>query len=112
MKIGHPAEKPASQAVTAGAQPAADAAKTLAATAASAGTAANQTAKAAEVGAKVELSSTAATLMSHDVSAEFDAEKVSRISDAIGKGQFRINPEAIADKLIANAQELLTKAKG
>ena len=109
MKIGHPAEKPASQAVTAGAQPAADAAKTLAATA---GTAARQTAKTADAGAKVELSSTAATLMSTDVSAEFDAEKVSRISDAIGKGQFKIDPEAIADKLIANAQELLTNAKG
>ena len=50
--------------------------------------------------------------MSNDVSAEFDAEKVSRISDAISKGEFKINPEAIADKLISNAQELLTKAKG
>jgi negative regulator of flagellin synthesis FlgM len=109
MKIGHPAEKPASQAVTPGAQPATDATKTLAA---AAGTAARQTAKVADAGAKVELSSTAATLMSNDVSAEFDAEKVSRISDAIGKGQFKINPEAIADKLISNAQELLTKAKG
>ena len=109
MKIGHPAEKPASQAVTTSAQPAADVAKTLAA---AAGTAAKQTAKAADAGAKVELSSTAATLMSNDVSAEFDAEKVSRISDAISKGEFKINPEAIADKLISNAQELLTKAKG
>jgi len=109
MKIGHPAEKPASQAVTTGAQPAADAAKTLAA---AAGTAAKQTAKAADAGAKVELSSTAATLMSNDVSAEFDAGKVSRISDAISRGQFKINPEAIADKLISNAQELLTKVKG
>jgi len=109
MKIGHPAEKPASQAVTTGAQPAADTTKTLAA---GAGAAAKQTAKAADAGAKVELSSTAATLMSNDVSAEFDAEKVSRISDAISKGQFKINPEAIADKLISNAQELLTKVKG
>jgi negative regulator of flagellin synthesis FlgM len=109
MKIGHPAEKPASQAVTTGAQPATDATQTLAT---AAGAAAQQAAKVADVGAKVELSSTATTLMSNDVSAEFDAEKVSRISDAIGKGQFKINPEAIADKLISNAQELLTKAKG
>lgn len=109
MKIGQPAEKPVSQAVSTGAQPAADAARTRATTA---GTAARQTEKTADSGAKVELSSTAATLMSTDVSAEFDAEKVSRISDAISNGKFKINPEAIADKLIANAQELLTKAKG
>ena len=109
MKIGHPAEKPTSQTVTTSAQPAADTAKSLAA---AAGTAAGQTPKVADAGAKVELSSTATTLMSNDVSAEFDADKVSRISDAIAKGQFKINPEAIADKLIANAQELLTKAQG
>ena len=39
--------------------------------------------------------------------AVFDTAKVQRISDAIRNGQFKVNPEAIADKLIANAQELL-----
>ena len=38
---------------------------------------------------------------------EFDSEKVSRIAQAIREGKFKINPEAIADKLIANAQEVL-----
>ena len=33
-------------------------------------------------------------------------------SAPIADGSFKINPEAIADKLIANAQELLTKVKG
>ena len=37
----------------------------------------------------------------------FDADKVQRISDAIREGKFTVNPDAIADKLIANAQELL-----
>ena len=37
----------------------------------------------------------------------FDTAKVQRISDAIRNGEFKVNPEAIADKLIANAQELL-----
>ena len=37
----------------------------------------------------------------------FDAAKVQRIGDAIRNGQFKVNPDAIADKLIANAQELL-----
>ena len=39
----------------------------------------------------------------------FDAEKVARIAQAIKDGKFTVNHEAIADKLIANAQELLGK---
>ncbi len=39
--------------------------------------------------------------------AVFDVEKVSRISNAIRDGKFEIDAEAIADKLIANAQDLL-----
>jgi negative regulator of flagellin synthesis FlgM len=37
----------------------------------------------------------------------FDSAKVERIAQAIREGSFRIDAEAIADKLIANAQELL-----
>ena len=59
--------------------------------------------------ATVALSSTAATLLSGGARGEFDAEKVARISQAIADGSFKINAEAIADKLIANAQELLGK---
>ena len=64
---------------------------------------------AADSGAKVELSSTATVLLSpaHAVQAEFDTEKVARIAQAIIDGKFTVNAEAIADKLIANAQELL-----
>jgi negative regulator of flagellin synthesis FlgM len=39
----------------------------------------------------------------------FDAGKVERISQAIKDGTYKVNPEAIADKLIANAQELLSR---
>lgn len=39
----------------------------------------------------------------------FDAAKVDRISKAIKDGTYQVNPEAIADKLIANAQELLAR---
>ena len=102
MKIGHPADKPA--AVAAGAPAAADAAK--------AGQAqAPATAGAADPSATVALSSTAATLLSGGASGEFDAEKVARMSEAIASGSFKVNAEAIADKLIANAQELLVKVK-
>ena len=37
----------------------------------------------------------------------FDSAKVDRIAGAIRDGKFTVNAEAIADKLIINAQELL-----
>lgn len=37
----------------------------------------------------------------------FDAAKVQRIAQAITEGKFTINAQAIADKLVSNAQELL-----
>lgn len=65
-------------------------------------------ATAQEPSAKVELSS-AAALRGSDGSAEFDAEKVQRVAQAIRDGSYRIDPEAIADKLIANAREILER---
>lgn len=59
-----------------------------------------------EASAKVALSP-AATLLVNDANAEFDAEKVARIAQAIRDGKFEINADKIADKLIANATELL-----
>lgn len=60
---------------------------------------------------QVQISNTASTLLSgvKGSSAEFDAEKVARISKAIEDGTFKIDAAAIADKLIANAQEALGK---
>jgi negative regulator of flagellin synthesis FlgM len=43
-----------------------------------------------------------------DGNGDFDAEKVQRIAQAIREGRFTVNAEAIADKLIANAQDLLS----
>ena len=64
---------------------------------------------AAEPSARVQLSSQV-TLSSSDAGrADFDADKVERIAQAIRDGKFQINAEAIADQLIANAQELLPK---
>ncbi len=62
---------------------------------------------AAEPSAQVDLSP-AATLI-NDVGSDptFDSAKVERIAQAIRSGQFTINAEAIADKLIVNAEELL-----
>ncbi len=63
----------------------------------------------AEGSAKLELSSTATTMLAGTAasSADFDAAKVDRISRAIADGSFKVNPEAIADRLISNAEELL-----
>ena len=105
MKIGHPADKPL-PAPAAGASAApAEAAK------ANAGTHATGAAQ-VDASATVALSSTASTLLSGGASGEFDADKVARIAGQIADGSFKVNPEAIADKLIANAQELLGKVRG
>jgi negative regulator of flagellin synthesis FlgM len=68
--------------------------------------------QAAESGTQVELSSSASKLLDGVDAAgdgDFDAQKVERISQAIADGKFTINAEAIADKLITNAQEVLGK---
>lgn len=50
--------------------------------------------------------SAAASVMSED-SAVFDSAKVARIKQAVDGGTYKVNPEAIADKLIGNAKELV-----
>jgi negative regulator of flagellin synthesis FlgM len=100
MKIGNPDAKGPLAPVTTSRTPAGSASK--------ADAAAN--AAGAEASAKVELSEAAAGLVGQPAdAAEFDAAKVARIAQAIAEGKYRINAEVIADKLIANAQELLGK---
>ena len=58
--------------------------------------------------AKVAISSAAqAAASSAATEVSFDSAKVGRISQAISEGKFTVNANAIADKLVANAQELL-----
>jgi negative regulator of flagellin synthesis FlgM len=104
MKIGHPADKPLP----------APAVGTPAASAETAKSARAHGTGAADVDASatVALSNTASTLLSTGSTGEFDADKVARVGGQIADGSFKINPEAIADKLIANAQELLSKVRG
>lgn len=99
MKIGNPADKRNLTPVdTTPAKAKDDVAKT---TSASAG--------AADPSAKVQLSDAAAKLMSGADSAVFDQAKVERIAQAIADGSYKVDAGVIADKLIANAQELLGK---
>ncbi|MEO8297950.1 MAG: flagellar biosynthesis anti-sigma factor FlgM [Burkholderiales bacterium] len=60
----------------------------------------------------VKLSSAASALFEGSVDGSFDADKVSRIKQSISDGTYKIDAGAIADKLIANAQELLGKVQG
>lgn len=60
--------------------------------------------------ATVQLSATATSLMdSQNNDGSFDAAKVERIAQAIRDGKFQVNADKIADKLIANAKEVLTR---
>ena len=107
MKIGNPADKPVAPLAAGTHAAAAEAAKTSQAVQAS-----TPSAGGADASAKVELSSTASTLLSGGTSSEYNADKVANVGTSIANGTFKVNPEVIADKLIANAQELLTKVQG
>ncbi len=101
MKIGHPAD----HTVLAPSSGAANAAATEAASAVSTPSVLPAI---ADPSIKVELSN-AASLMGASGAPEFDAAKVARIAQSIADGSFKVNPDVIADRLIANAQELLSK---
>src|ERR1700712_405862 len=60
---------------------------------------------------QVELSPEATMLSHASQDPSFDQAKVERIAQAIRDGSFSINPGAIADKLLSNAQELLGRSQ-
>jgi negative regulator of flagellin synthesis FlgM len=105
MKIGNPAEKPPLAPVATNRTAASEPGKAAGNPAPQAGI--------AEAGTTVELSTAATRLLSGAgaVSADFDSEKVSRVAQAIAEGKFEVNAGAIADKLLANAREVLGKSQ-
>jgi negative regulator of flagellin synthesis FlgM len=62
-----------------------------------------------EASAKVELSAAASLLAAEGNTADFDAEKVARIAQAIRDGKFEVNASAIADKLLEGSRELMAR---
>ena len=60
---------------------------------------------------QVELSPEATMLSQASQDPSFDSAKVERIAQAIRDGSFSINPGAIADKLLSNAQEVLGRSQ-
>lgn len=105
MKIGNPDHQPALT-PNVGGSPVGEAGVK----AARPGHAAAQPAPATPSSTTVALSPAIAEVAAQGVDGSFDADKVERIASAIAQGRFEIDPEAIADKLISNAQELLGKA--
>ena len=60
---------------------------------------------------QVELSPEASMLSQASQDPSFDSAKVDRIAQAIRDGSFSINPGAIADRLLSNAQEMLDRSQ-
>ncbi len=60
---------------------------------------------------QVELSPEATMLSHASQDPSFDQAKVERIAQAIRDGSISINPGAIADKLLSNAQEVLGRSQ-
>ncbi len=60
---------------------------------------------------EVHLSELAGQLQSPGEASTFDAARVSEIKQAIAEGRFTINSEAIADRLIASASELVASSR-
>ena len=43
---------------------------------------------------------------------DIDQAKVDEIKAAIADGSYRVDPEAIADKMLSNAQEIFSRSRG
>lgn len=64
-------------------------------------------------GVPVSFSSSARALDSQSrTNTDFDANRVKAMREAIANGTFRVNADAIADKLLANTEEFLVHARG
>jgi negative regulator of flagellin synthesis FlgM len=66
-------------------------------------------ARATSDAARVSLSDGSATLAAGAASPEFDASKVAELKQAIRDGRFEVDSGVVADKLIANVNDLFGK---
>ncbi|WP_404300674.1 flagellar biosynthesis anti-sigma factor FlgM [Alicycliphilus denitrificans] len=74
--------------------------------------AAAQSASRAAAGVPVTLSSAARGVDAGRSTADFDAGKVKAVKSAIENGTFKVNAEVVADKLLSNAHETLSRSRG
>jgi negative regulator of flagellin synthesis FlgM len=99
MKIGNPSDKPVNGATGGARVDNATPTQTTGKTASLDG--------GVNASAKVTLSTTASSLLS-GADPAFDKSKVESVKRSIEEGSYEVNAEVIADKLIANAKELLS----
>ena len=106
MKIGQPTDKQLPSSMTAQVAPATggQSDKRLVA----------QAPRASTSGVAVSVSSLARSMVSTNQgdTPEVNFEKVAAMKSAISNRQFHVNPEAIADKLLNNTQEILSRQRG
>lgn len=109
MKIGQPSNNPVPVSTTAAPAPA-KGGKSAGSTASATATAAKNSQAG---GVAVTVSTLARTLesASQGETADVDAKKVNSVRSAIQQGTYVVNAEAIADKLLANAQEILKRTR-
>ncbi|HCE92210.1 MAG: flagellar biosynthesis anti-sigma factor FlgM [Burkholderiales bacterium GWA2_64_37] len=106
MKIGQKPELPGALAQT-------GLAKQAKSPASAAEGAAKDAAAVSTAGVPVTVSTAARALDQTSRSAgDFDASKVKAVRSAIEKGTFSVDAEAIADKMLSNAQEILARSRG
>ncbi|AMM25015.1 flagellar biosynthesis anti-sigma factor FlgM [Variovorax sp. PAMC 28711] len=75
------------------------------------GTAAPDAAGKVPSGVPVTVSATARSLEVSSAGTGIDEAKVAAVKAAIADGTFTVNPGAIADKLLSNAQEILSRVR-
>ena len=107
MKIGQKPELPGALAQAAPAKQQAKAAPQAAG-----GVAASASSAAAAAGVPVTFSSAAKALdQTSRNQGDFDAGKVKAVRSAIENGTFKVDAEVVADKMLANSQEFLSRTK-
>jgi negative regulator of flagellin synthesis FlgM len=108
MKISQPPDSPVavSSSATALAAKVGPSASTLAKTVASKST------QSAGVAVTVSNLARALETSNRGEAPDVDMAKVNAMRSAIADGTYVVNPEAIADKLLSNAQEMLTRSRG
>lgn len=108
MKIGQKPDLPSALAQSGSAKPQT---KGVAAVAAEGTAQGAQAASAAGVPVTVSFKARALEQNTRTAS-DFDANRVNAVRTAIENGTFRVDPEAIADKMLSNAQEIFSRSRG
>lgn len=106
MKVGNPLDKSVG-----GVSPTKGVGEGSGSTARTAGKSSSASTSNASDSTTVNISSAASNLLSSvtAATAEFDGAKVEKVKQSIDDGSYQVDHGAIADKLIANAQEVLSK---